>query len=367
MTAAAAAADLMGEEDGYAAAASPLYQTATFVNLNHADALYDYTRSGNPTRHLVEQAVAQLEGADRAFAFTSGMAALTAVLRTVSQPGSHVIASADLYGGTHRLLRHAARHAGLTVDFVDLTQIDAVASAFRPDTTAVFAESPTNPLMQVVDLQALADLCRARNVRLCVDNSLLSPVLMQPHNLGADLVVNSATKFLNGHSDTMAGFVSARDPALCERLAFVQNAEGAGLAPFDAWLVQRGLKTLFQRQQLAQANATVLARFLRGHPLVEQVHYLDRADVHHSPQAQTHFNQASGGGAVLSFLPRGPDATAIARRLLDAVRLFKISVSFGSVHSQLEMPALHSHASIPEEERHLPAALLRVSVGTEDV
>ena len=348
------------------ATAAPLYQTATFGQLHTGAQPYDYTRSGNPTRHSLEALVASLEGARAGFAFTSGMAALNAVVRALTGPGDRVVAGEDLYGGLHRLLSFAQRQHGLEVAFADLTQPAVVAEAVRPGTRLVFVESPTNPLMKVVDLRAVCARAHAVGALVCVDSSVMGPALMRPHELGADLVMTSATKFLNGHSDVMAGMVTCNDKALAQKLAFVQNAEGAGLAPFDAWLVLRGAKTLTVRQRTAQRSAEMLAKFLRGHPLIGDVLYLHPEDARTQPHAQLHFSQASGGGSVLSFVPAcgTPD---FAQRLLDNVRLFKSSVSFGSVHSTIEMPALHSHASIPSEERLLPDALVRISIGLEDV
>eukprot|EP00730_Choanoeca_flexa_P016907 TRINITY_DN8073_c0_g1_i1.p1 TRINITY_DN8073_c0_g1~~TRINITY_DN8073_c0_g1_i1.p1 ORF type:complete len:940 (+),score=250.13 TRINITY_DN8073_c0_g1_i1:191-3010(+) len=352
--------------DPLSASSPPLYQTATFSGIDAADAAFDYTRSGNPTRHHLEDAIATLEHAEQGFAFTSGMAALTAVVRGLTRQGDRIVAGSDLYGGLHRMLSYVGNHNGLDVEFVDLTDLDAAAKAIDSNTKLVFAESPTNPLMQVVDLRAISRLCHGQDALLCVDNSVMSPLLCNPHKLGADIVMNSATKFLNGHSDTMAGIITTVSPDTAQAISFVQNAEGAGLAPFDSWLVYRGVKTLKLRQTAAQRNAELLVKTLAQHPLVGQVNYLHPDDVATSPEAELHFRQARGGGSVFSFEP-ACGTVEYAQRVLSLVKLYRPSVSFGSVHSQIEMPGLHSHASIPEEERTLPPALIRISVGTEDV
>eukprot|EP00045_Choanoeca_perplexa_P015761 m.203398 g.203398 ORF g.203398 m.203398 type:complete len:941 (-) comp17072_c0_seq1:1377-4199(-) len=353
-------------QDALNATSPPLYQTATFSGIQAEGAAFDYTRSGNPTRHLLEDAVAQLEMAEQGFAFTSGMAALSAVVRGLTKPGDRIVAGADLYGGLHRMLSYVAKQNGLDVEFVDLTCSVQAERAITDTTKLVFAESPTNPMMQVVDLAALGQLCHHRNALLCVDNSLMSPLLCNPHALGAHLVMNSATKFLNGHSDVMAGVVTTIDHDTAKAMAFIQNSEGAGLAPFDAWLVYRGIKTLALRQTQAQSNAELLVHTLRQHPLVGNVHYLHPSAVATDCRAELHFRQARGGGSVLSFEPVC-GSSDFSQRVLNNVELYRSSVSFGSVHSQIEMPALHSHASIPEEERTLPPALIRLSVGCEEV
>ncbi len=335
--------------DAFSAFAPPLYQTATFAQKACATpGPYDYSRSGNPTRTLLEQELAELEGAHRALAYTSGLAALAAVVRVAGAAG-------EVVAGVSR--------QGTVVRHVDATDLAAVERAVGPATRLVLVESPTNPLLRVVDIGRLAALAHAAGARLAVDNSLLSPYLQQPLALGADIVVHSATKCLGGHSDLTAGAVAVRDPALAEELAFVQNAEGTALGPFDAWLLLRGMKTLAVRLDRQEENAGRVARFLAGHPLVRRLHYPGLAA---RPGHELQRRQARGWGSVMSF---ETGSVAASRRLADGVELFTLAVSFGSVGSLISLPCLMSHASIPAAVRHdraLPEDLVRLAVGIED-
>jgi cystathionine beta-lyase len=334
--------------DPYGASSTPIYQTATFRQPSALEfGEYDYTRTANPTRTALERQIARLERGAAALAFSSGMAALAAVTRLAAS-GDEILAGDDLYGGTFRLLGRVLPPLGIGVRYVDTTDLDAVARAFTPATRLVLVESPTNPLLRVTDLSGLAGIAHRQGALLAVDNSLLSPVLQRPLELGADLVVHSATKFLAGHADVIAGAVVARDEALGERLAFVQNAEGSGLAPFDAWLVLRGIKTLALRVERQSASARRVAEYLGGRRDVERVLY-------------------PGAGAVVSFTTGDRE---LSRRIVEAARLFTIAVSFGGVGSVASLPCRMSHASTPPEvrERHaLPEDLVRLSVGIEDV
>lgn len=350
-------------EDPLRASSMPLYQTATFEQPG-ADRFgpYDYTRSGNPTRAALEAQIARLEGANRAFAFTSGMAAIHAVLRSVER-GKAVLAGDDLYGGTYRLLA-ALEDDGLEVRYVDTSRLDAVERSVDDDRVGlILVESPTNPQMRVSDLRQLARMARDHGARLAVDASLMSPYLLQPLALGADVVVHSATKHIGGHGDVMAGLATTDDPELTKRLGFIQNAEGAGLSPFDAWLLLRGLKTLAVRLDRQQATARRLAEYLAGHPIIERTLFPGLAT---HPGYDLHASQAKGPGSVLSVLPRHPET---ARRLVEATQLFRIGVSFGSVTSLISLPCAMSHASIPKAvraARQLPEHLVRISVGLEE-
>eukprot|EP00039_Didymoeca_costata_P013337 m.201486 g.201486 ORF g.201486 m.201486 type:complete len:1006 (+) comp15744_c0_seq10:222-3239(+) len=353
------------------AVSTPIYQTATF-DISEQN-VFDYTRSGNPTRHALEELCARIEHAQRAFAFTSGMAALSAVLRLLS-PGDVVIASRDIYGGMHRVLKHAAIHSGLEVHFVEtwnLNQVEEVLSKL-PKARMMCLESPTNPMMRVSDLRALSDLCKLNGMLLSVDNSIMSPVLSTPLDVGADIVVHSGTKFLSGHSDVMAGIVAVKDEEIARRIAFIQNAEGSGLAPFDCWLVLRGMKTLSIRVQAAQRNAIEMADLLSHHPIVTKVHYIAPSHVYvdgkQGIEAKLHYSQARGGGCVISFETGHVEISkAFIEHACGRGGLFKQTVSFGSVSSLVEMPFVMSHASIPEDERlGIPKDLIRVSVGIED-
>lgn len=338
---------VFAEDDPYGAVAPPIYQTATFRQPSAVEfGEYDYSRTANPTRALVEQQIAALEGGRFGCAFASGMAAITAVTRLV-RAGEEILAGDDLYGGTTRLLARVAPNHGIRVRWVDATDPEAIEQAIGPDTRLLLVESPTNPLLRIVDLERVATIARRRGVLLAVDNSLLSPCLQQPLALGAHLVVHSATKALCGHGDVLAGAVVTDDPDLHERIAFHLNAEGAGLAPFDSWLLLRGMKTLALRMERQSAAAGRIAGFLAGRPEVWQVFY-------------------PGLGPVVSFTTGSPE---LSRRIVEATRLFTIAVSFGSVTSSISLPCHMSHASVPAELRERlapPADLVRLSVGIED-
>jgi cystathionine beta-lyase len=350
--------------DPYGAVAPPIYQTATFRQPSAVDfGEYDYTRTANPTRALVEEQIAALEGGRHAAAFASGMAALSAVTRLV-QAGEEILAGDDLYGGTCRLLSQVAPRHGILVRYVDATDPQAVEAALSPATRLLLVETPTNPLLRIVDLGALAALTRRRGVLFAVDNSLLSPCLQQPLAEGADLVVHSATKALCGHSDVSGGAVVTSDPALHREIAFYANAEGAGLAPFDSWLLLRGIKTLALRVERQCASAQKVAEFLTGHRGVRAVFF---PGLPGAPGRDVHARQAKGPGPVVSFTTGDPD---LSRRIVEAARLFTIAVSFGAVGSSISLPCRMSHASIPPELRGRlapPPDLVRLSVGIEDV
>jgi cystathionine beta-lyase len=350
-------------DDPYGATAPPIYQTATFRQPGATEfGEYDYSRTANPTRALAEQQIAALEGGAFACTFTSGMAAMVAVTRLV-KAGEEILAGDDLYGGTVRLLSRVAPGLGLRVRHVDTTDPAAVAAAVSPETRLLLVETPTNPLLRIADLARLAEIAHALGVLLAVDNSLLSPCLQRPLGLGADLVIHSATKFLCGHGDVSAGAVVTDDPALHERLAFHLNAEGAGLAPFDSWLLLRGMRTLALRVERQGATAARIAAFLAGHPRIEKVFFPALAP----PEVrEVHERQASGWGSVVSFTTGDPERS---KRIVEAARLFSIAVSFGSVGSSISLPCRMSHASIPAELRARlgpPPDLIRLSVGIED-
>ncbi len=348
--------------DPWQPVAAPLYQTATFAQPSALEnGTFDYTRSGNPTRRVLEQQVARLERARAAFAFASGMAALTAVTRLLA-PGDELLASDDLYGGSYRLFSRLLEPRGIRVRYADLSDLDATRAAMGPRTRLVHVESISNPLLRVADLPGLAALAREREARLCVDASALSPHLQRPLELGADFVVHSATKYLAGHADATAGVVSVGDAALAEELAFVQNAEGAALAPFECLLLLRGMATLALRLERQQANALELARWLQP-----RVRRLRHPGLESDPGHALLRRQAAGAGAVLSFETGSLERSAA---LVDALELFTTSVSFGSVRSTASLPCRMSHASIPPQvrrARRLPEDLVRLSIGIEDV
>ena len=350
--------------DPHKPASVPIYQTATFVQPSATEfGSYDYTRSGNPTRTALEKQVAMLEGAHAAFAFGSGMAALAAVTRLL-KAGDELLVGDDIYGGMHRLVSRvtSALH-GVTVRFVDTTRLEAVAAAISPATRMLHMETPSNPLMRITDIRALASLLRAKSVLLSIDSTMMSPILQRPLQLGADIVTHSATKFFGGHSDVMGGLVCLRDEALAKRIAFFQNAEGSGLDPFSCWLFLRGIKTMALRVGRAEESARRVAQFLRAHALVKDLYYPGESggeeggggggggrarDAVAASERAIHFSQASGAGCVLSFTT---GSMAVSRRVIDALRVFKLTVSFGSVSSLCEMPCFLSHASIPAHLR----------------
>ncbi len=348
--------------DPYRASSVPIYQTATFAQESaDGDGPYDYTRSGNPTREALEGVLARLDGAAAALAYGSGVAALAAVARLAE--GGEVVAGDDLYGGTYRLLSAILPDAGVAVRYADAADLGAVAAAITPRTRLVMIETPTNPLLHIADLAAIARLAHAEGALLAVDGSLATPLRQRPLALGADLVIHSATKALAGHGDATAGAVAAADPALAEELAFRRNAEGTALAPFESWLLLRGLKTLALRVERQEENARGVAERLARHPAVARVRFPGLAD---HPGAALHARQASGPGSVVSFETGSPERS---RRVVEALRLFAIAVSFGGVGSTASLPCRMSHASIPEEVRRartLPEDLVRLSLGIED-
>lgn len=345
--------------DPHRPTATPIYQTATFAQPDglHPEG-HDYSRSGNPTRAVLEGVLADLEQATHAFAFASGMAAVSAVARLVPA-GGRVVAGDDLYGGTWRLLARILARYQVQLVLVDPADLGAWEAAL-PGAHLALVETPTNPLLRVVDLEGLATRCRAHGVPLAVDNSVMSPLLQQPLALGADLVIHSATKFLGGHSDLTAGAVCTSDPDLAEALYLVQNGEGAGLGPFDSFLLLRGIKTLSLRLERQQANTRAVARALVDHRAVRRVHWVGLPD---HPGAALHARQATGAGSVLSFETGSPSLSAA---VVDHTRCFTTAVSFGGVASSIELPGAMSHASIPDGQRSLPRDLVRVSVGIED-
>ena len=350
--------------DRFTPANTPIYQTATFRQ-DDATAFgeYDYSRSGNPTRAVVEKQIADLESGTRGFCFATGLAAITAVTRLVS-PGEEILACDDLYGGTYRLFSKILAKRGIHVRYVDFTNLDAVADAISSSTKLVYLESPTNPLLQIIDIAAVSEIAHRNGALVCVDNSTMSPYLQRPLELGADIVLHSATKFLCGHSDVMAGAVVVADEEIGQELYLIQNGEGAGLAPFDSYLLLRGTKTLSLRLDRQQANAKAIAELLDAHPSVDRVYYPALADAR---QLAIHRAQATGDGAVLSFVTGDPE---FSRTIVEATKLFAITVSFGGVNSTISLPNYMSHASIPahlRQQKSIPTDLVRLSVGAEDV
>lgn len=342
----------------------PIYQTATFRHPGLGQSTgYDYSRSGNPTRQALEDGIARLDGASRGFAYSSGMAAIANLLLLFKQ-GDHLIVTEDLYGGTYRLFEQIFQQYGLEFTYVDTSDIAQTAAAIRPETKAIFVESLTNPLLKVADVAALAALCREHDILCIVDNTFLTPYLLRPLDLGADIAVYSGTKYLAGHNDTVCGLVTVKDPALAERVYFHQNAVGAVLGPQDSWLTIRGLKTLSVRLDRQQDNALAIANWLSGHDLVTTVYYPGLPD---HPGHELLKAQGKGFGAMIAFEVSRPE---LVERLLIRTNVISFAESLGGVETLITFPAVQTHADIEPEKRAalgISDRLLRLSVGIEDV
>ena len=347
------------------AVAVPVYQTSTYKQ----DGIgrprgYEYSRTGNPTRQALEEALASLESGAYGLAFASGVAATTAVFQLLS-PGDHVVAGDDLYGGTYRLLEKVYRPWGVEVDYADSTSPAAFAAAIRPNTRLIWVETPTNPLLKLVDLAAVAKVARQADALLAVDNTFASPYFQRPLELGADVVVHSTTKYLGGHSDVVGGAVVVRREELFHKLHFYQNAAGAIPGPWDSWLVLRGLKTLAVRMREHERNAQHLAKILEDHPAVERVFYPGLAS---HPQHELARRQMSGFGGMLSLELKG--GFAAVERFVARLKVFTLGESLGGVESLACYPPRMTHASLPAEERKrrgIRDNLVRLSVGIEHV
>jgi cystathionine gamma-synthase len=323
---------------------------------------YEYSRSGNPTRTALQEALAALEQGTRGMAFASGLAAEDTLLRTVCRPGDDVVMAGDAYGGTFRLISKVLAPWGVSHTPVDLADLDAVRAALKPTTRVVWCETPTNPLLNIADIAALADIAHEAGALLVVDNTFASPYLQQPLALGADVVVHSTTKYLGGHSDVVGGALVTADAELGERLAFHQNAMGAVAGPFDSWLVLRGIKTLGVRMDRHQVNAARIAEFLLDHPAVSAVLYPGLPD---HPGHAVAARQMSGFGGMLSFRVAGGEEAAL--KVCERARLFTLAESLGGVESLIEHPGRMTHASAAGSPLEVPGDLVRLSVGIEDV
>jgi cystathionine gamma-lyase len=345
---------------------TPIYATSTYVQQSpgiHQG--FEYSRSQNPTRFAYERCVADLEGGSRAFAFASGLAATSTVLDLLDS-GSHVLAGDDLYGGTFRLFERVRRRsAGLDFTFVDMSDEAAVERAVRPNTRMLWVETPSNPMMRLVDLAALAGISRRHGMLAVVDNTFATPYLQRPIEHGFDIVVHSATKYLNGHSDVIGGIAVVRDKDLGDRLQFLQNAVGAVTGPFDSFLVLRGLKTLHLRMERHCSNGLAIAQFLEAHPRVERVIY---PGLPSHPQHELARRQMRAFGGMIAAVLKGD--LEYTRRVLERCRVFALAESLGGVESLIEHPAIMTHASVPAEQRRqlgISDSLIRLSVGVEDV
>ena len=343
----------------------PIYQTSTFVQEElgkHKG--YEYARTSNPTRAALERNLAALEGAHFSFAFASGMAAINCLM-SLLKSGDHVVAGQNLYGGSFRLFERVLKDFGLTFSYVNTCQLEEVERAFRPNTRMIFIETPTNPIMEITDIASTASLAHSHGTRLAVDNTFMSPYFQRPLALGADFVVHSTTKYLNGHSDGVGGAVMLNDDTLADRLKFLQNAAGAILGPFDSWLVLRGVKTLPVRMQQHNRNGMVVAEFLEHlYPKIKKVYY---PGLPSHPQHELAKRQMAGFGGMISF---DTGSLENARKVLKSVRLCSLAESLGGVETLVSHPASMTHASVPSEERNrrgITDGLLRISVGIEEV
>jgi cystathionine gamma-synthase len=339
---------------------TPIYASSTFVQEEvgvHKG--YEYSRSGNPTRTALQKCVASLEGAKHGLAFASGLAASDAVLRLTS-PGDHIVIPNDAYGGTYRLVARVFEPAGYAYSPVDMTSLDALASAWRDETKLVWIESPTNPMLTVVDIAAIASFGHERGALCVVDNTFATPYLQQPISLGADIVVHSTTKYIGGHSDVVGGFIALNDDENAARLAFLQNAVGAVPSPFDSWLVMRGVRTLAIRMDKHCSNARAIVDLLLDHPAVDRVLYPGLPE---HPGHDVATKQMRDFGGMVSFTCHGGEAAAL--RVAASTELFALAESLGAVESLIEHPAKMTHASAADSPLAVDPALIRLSVGIE--
>jgi cystathionine beta-lyase/cystathionine gamma-synthase len=353
------------EVDGqFDALSIPIYQVSTYLqDVNGGTKGYEYSRSGNPTRDALEHAFAALEHGKFGSAFGSGLAAISAVFMIFSA-GDHFVVSDVTYGGTYRLLSKVLNRMGMTYTPVDTSDLAAVAAAIKGNTKAVFVETPTNPMMAVSDLREIASLCRKHGCKLIVDNTFMTPYWQNPLLLGADIVVHSATKYLGGHSDVVAGLTATADPALGEEIHFMQKAMGGILGPQDSWLLMRGIKTLAVRMEKHEQNANALARWLTTLPQVRKVHYPGLPD---HPQHQLAKQQARGFGGMISF---EMESAALADHFLSRLKIISLAISLGGVESLICVPAKTTHASFPAElltQLGVTDRVVRFSVGIENV
>lgn len=353
-----------GHDPHTGAISFPIYQSATFRHPGPNQSTgYDYSRLQNPTREELEDTVAALEKGTSGFAFSTGMAAVTAVT-TLFGRGDHIIVSDDLYGGTYRLFEEIYKAYGMEFSYVDTSVLADVEKSIKPNTKALFIETPTNPMMKVTDIRAVVAIAREKKILTIVDNTFLTPYYQRPLELGADIVIHSGSKYLGGHNDTLAGLVAVNDENLSEKLKFIHKSTGAALAPFDCWLLLRGIKTLAVRLEKQQANAVKIANWLTGHKQVEKVFYIGLPE-HEGYEISR--KQSSGFGAMISFSVKD---TGLVEKVLENVKLIAFAESLGGVESLITYPMVQTHSAIPEEIRNrlgVNDRLLRLSVGIEAV
>lgn len=357
----------VGQEADSATGATivPIYQTATFTQEEIGKTKgYDYSRSDNPTREALEKAIASLENGKYGLAFASGLAAETAVL-SILKPGDNIVAADDLYGGTYRLFTKVLSNQGITTTFIDGTNPAAIESAITKNTKLIWLETPTNPLLKLSDIKAISDIATDRDVLLVVDNTFATPYFQNPLDLGADIVVHSTTKYINGHSDVVGGAVILNNYDLYEKIKFYQNAAGGILGPFDSWLTLRGLKTLAVRMERHEFNSRKIAEFLENHPNIEKVNY---PGLESHPQHELAKRQLKGFGGMISFELNG--GIAEVNKFVKNLKIFSLAESLGGVESLISHPAQMTHASLPALERKnrgINDNLIRLSIGIEDV
>lgn len=353
----------VSKDDTYNSCITPIYPTSTFrwESLGKTKG-YDYTRSGNPTRRALEESLASVEGGTDCRATATGMAAIAAVMQ-IFKPGDHIIAGHDIYGGTYRLFADVLTQGGLKFSFVNMQDLSNITRALTPATRCLWIETPSNPLLNLVDIAGIAAIARSAGAISIADNTFMSPYFQRPFELGCDIIVHSTTKYLNGHSDVVGGAVITRHQEHSERVGYIVNAMGLGCSPFDAWLVLRGIKTLGPRMEAHQRGAMALARMLDQHPAVERVYYPGLTDHPHHALAK---KQMTGFGGMLSFdVKAGREK---AEKVMTSTKLFSMAESLGGVESLMEFPELMSHASMPVEARReagITEKTLRVSVGIE--
>lgn len=352
-------------EAGTGAIMTPIFQTSTYVQQSPGrDKGFDYSRTHNPTRTALEENIASLEEASYGLAFSSGMAAISAITQLLSA-GDHIISCDDVYGGTFRLFDKVMKRYHLEFDFIDITDTQSLEVHVKDSTKIVWLESPSNPLLKIMDIEAIAEWSKKNNILTVVDNTFATPFFQKPLKLGADIVVHSTTKYLNGHSDVVGGAIVTNDKDLYDKLQFLQNAVGAVPSPFDCFLVLRGIKTLAIRMERHQENAVKIARFLEDHPKVKKTIY---PGLESHPEHQIAKRQMSGFGGIITFFIRG--GLEAARGFLERVEVFALAESLGGVESLIEHPAIMTHASLPKEVREktgITDELIRVSVGIENV
>ncbi|WP_404458665.1 bifunctional cystathionine gamma-lyase/homocysteine desulfhydrase [Oceanobacillus kapialis] len=342
----------------------PIYQVSTYKQEsagNHSG--FEYSRTGNPTRHGLETVIADLENGKAGFAFGSGMAAITSVMM-LFDAGDHVLLTDDVYGGSYRLMTKVLNRFQLHHTFVDTSNPELVETSITESTKALYIETPTNPLLKITDIKRMSEIAKKHNLLLIVDNTFATPYWQQPLDLGADIVLHSATKYIGGHSDVVAGLVAVREDELADRIHFIQNSVGAVLGPQDSWLLMRGIKTLALRMEAIEANTKKLVAFLQEHPNVTKVYYPGLKEHHGHQIAAT---QSAGFGGMISFDVGSEEAAA---KLLSRVQFFTLAESLGAVESLISIPAKMTHASIPADRRNelgITDGLIRISVGIEDV